>query len=460
MIGDPRPSKPRHVPAGIFAFDSSFVRPGVSSYLADVASYLRAREGRRMTVFGHTDAVGSDAYNKELGDRRARALLAILTTDAEAFDAICAEEDWGIAEHQAMLRTIGCDPGPPDGDVGEMTTAAVYAFVRGYNRGLWLEPRERGSDADLPETSELDAATMAAIRHAYVHYVGVDIPSGRLADVPFAGCGEFNRHGQDAADQRRVTLALFEGDQPSAPFPCTAGDAGACAIDDQGPLRCRFYREEVGDEETLEGRYVFWADQWMPTPSKWAYMSCLTSLPDGTPVTFDVYRAGAVAPSRAVDSIEADLPGDLEHITTVQGAVACGVAFAVWRPEASFHPFDPTTWYDYEGLDFVDEQTVVGPIDPAEVMASYRAHLDHVYYRPPLFRVSGDGHWLLSRAPGRRVVGLGAIGVDAADALVMTPDGRFARTSAGKRLDRDATVVTMDLAQSVYRLLEGKETPK
>ena len=69
------------MPSGItFDFDSSAVRPEFRSTLDQVADTLRRYEQTYVDVYGHTDSVGSDAYNQTLSERRASAVASYLTS--------------------------------------------------------------------------------------------------------------------------------------------------------------------------------------------------------------------------------------------------------------------------------------------------------------------------------------------------------------------------------------------
>jgi OOP family OmpA-OmpF porin len=62
-----------------FDFDRAEIRPDAAVILdeaaAQVGEALRACPGNRLAVEGHTDAVGTDAYNQGLSERRAAAVL-------------------------------------------------------------------------------------------------------------------------------------------------------------------------------------------------------------------------------------------------------------------------------------------------------------------------------------------------------------------------------------------------
>ena len=58
-----------------FKFDSDEFRPGdpFISYADSVKTYLELNDGKNLTIIGHTDNVGEDRYNEDLGMRRAKS---------------------------------------------------------------------------------------------------------------------------------------------------------------------------------------------------------------------------------------------------------------------------------------------------------------------------------------------------------------------------------------------------
>lgn len=62
-----------------FAFDKSDIQPQFRDSLARVATTLQDYESSLIDVVGHTDNVGSDAYNMELSQRRANSVANFLT---------------------------------------------------------------------------------------------------------------------------------------------------------------------------------------------------------------------------------------------------------------------------------------------------------------------------------------------------------------------------------------------
>jgi outer membrane protein OmpA-like peptidoglycan-associated protein len=57
-----------------FAFDQATLVPENRELLSRIAGILLTSKGYQITVYGHTDDVGSDAYNQELSARRAQTV--------------------------------------------------------------------------------------------------------------------------------------------------------------------------------------------------------------------------------------------------------------------------------------------------------------------------------------------------------------------------------------------------
>ncbi len=62
-----------------FDFDKANIKPEMAAALDDVAQAVKDSSGdEKLTIVGHTDGVGSQAYNLALGQRRAEATKAYL----------------------------------------------------------------------------------------------------------------------------------------------------------------------------------------------------------------------------------------------------------------------------------------------------------------------------------------------------------------------------------------------
>ena len=78
-IPEPTPEPPKNETIGFdsgrlnFDFDKSVVKPQYYELLRNLKDYLE-QEDMRVSIIGHTDSKGSDAYNMALGMRRATAV--------------------------------------------------------------------------------------------------------------------------------------------------------------------------------------------------------------------------------------------------------------------------------------------------------------------------------------------------------------------------------------------------
>jgi hypothetical protein len=244
-----------------------------------------------LSLFGHADPVGDDAYNKALSGRRARAIHALLIRDVDAWKSLYDDDDWGDSSSQRILETLGYPCGRIDGTVDQRTKDATKAFQR---------------DNGLGQSGNLDTTTRAKMYAKYMdvlcadavgrpfklakeHFLGKGSDSGFKAD--FQGCGEFNpvmifsrdeqehfdkpenrgeRNNENAVN-RRVVALLFRPhttiDVSSWPCPkATEGTSGCIKrlwsdhskrrsntdlrrefAKNQGTFACRFYdRMSVG----------------------------------------------------------------------------------------------------------------------------------------------------------------------------------------------------------------------
>ena len=68
-----------NLPDILFAFNSARLAPAAHSKVDHIAQVLNSQgEGQRISVEGHTDAIGGDAYNQTLSERRAASVAQAL----------------------------------------------------------------------------------------------------------------------------------------------------------------------------------------------------------------------------------------------------------------------------------------------------------------------------------------------------------------------------------------------
>ena len=86
-----------------FAFDRSSLDSSARKALRGQAKWLKEHPDVRMTITGHTDLVGSEAYNDGLGLRRARNVVGYLVRQGISRSRLDAVESQG--ESQPIVQT-------------------------------------------------------------------------------------------------------------------------------------------------------------------------------------------------------------------------------------------------------------------------------------------------------------------------------------------------------------------
>ena len=81
-----------------FDFDSTALDSSARAALDQQVKWLKANPHVRMTIVGHADRVGTDAYNDRLGLRRARAVVAYLARHGISRGRLDAVESRGRRE--------------------------------------------------------------------------------------------------------------------------------------------------------------------------------------------------------------------------------------------------------------------------------------------------------------------------------------------------------------------------
>lgn len=94
------------VPAMVnFAFNSAELDADARSALIQQANWIRQFPEVRFRVYGHTDLVGSNGYNRSLGLRRARAVVRFLAQQGVSRSRLEALSSFG--ETQPLVVTEG-----------------------------------------------------------------------------------------------------------------------------------------------------------------------------------------------------------------------------------------------------------------------------------------------------------------------------------------------------------------
>lgn len=110
------------VPSTItFAFNSAELSPEAQTTLRQQADWIRQFPEIKFRVYGHTDLVGSDAYNKALGLRRAKAAVRYLSTQGINIARLEAVVSFG------KTRPVIQTPGPEQRNRRTVTEVSGFA---------------------------------------------------------------------------------------------------------------------------------------------------------------------------------------------------------------------------------------------------------------------------------------------------------------------------------------------
>jgi len=108
----------------LFDFDKADLRPQATEALQRVAEIIQRRRPSSVRVVGHTDSVGTDAYNQQLSERRARSVEQWLAAHGGGLPPMQAE---GRGESQPVASNTGAN-GAYD-PVGRQRNRRVYVLL-------------------------------------------------------------------------------------------------------------------------------------------------------------------------------------------------------------------------------------------------------------------------------------------------------------------------------------------
>jgi outer membrane protein OmpA-like peptidoglycan-associated protein len=83
------------VPGIYFDFDKATLKPQSKPALEEIATIIRKAPSRHISIEGHTDNIGADAYNDDLSKRRAAAVKAALERDYAINGTNVSTQGWG-----------------------------------------------------------------------------------------------------------------------------------------------------------------------------------------------------------------------------------------------------------------------------------------------------------------------------------------------------------------------------
>ncbi len=104
-----------------FDFNSAVLTPEARSALALQADWIKQFPELRFSVYGHTDLVGSSAYNYALGKRRAQAVVNFFAGQGISRHRLQALVSYG------KTRPVIATPGPEEANRRTVTEVAGFA---------------------------------------------------------------------------------------------------------------------------------------------------------------------------------------------------------------------------------------------------------------------------------------------------------------------------------------------
>ena len=141
-LGEDVPTEIRQTPRGVvitsrnvlFAFDSDALSPQARREIERMAFVLNHPQAaaRRITLEGHTDAIGTEAYNLDLSRRRAAAVAQELVARGVQRDRLTAE---GFGKQRPVApNTLADGKDNPAGRALNRRVEAVVQVTRGAPR--------------------------------------------------------------------------------------------------------------------------------------------------------------------------------------------------------------------------------------------------------------------------------------------------------------------------------------
>jgi outer membrane protein OmpA-like peptidoglycan-associated protein len=94
------------VPGIYFDFNRATLNPLSRSTLTEIAVVLKREAGWRITIEGHTDNVGTEAYNQDLSARRAAAVKDALVGDFDIDTGRLTTAGFGESRPRETNETI------------------------------------------------------------------------------------------------------------------------------------------------------------------------------------------------------------------------------------------------------------------------------------------------------------------------------------------------------------------
>ncbi len=229
---------------GVFDFGHKFVGTDARDDFRRFHAIRQKHPDAPIALFGHTDAVGSEAFNHQLGYERAMAVFAVLRHDPDLWFELFRNDQDGLRLLRDELGRSGASITDPEGSFGASTLKAVRAHFDkiGPPEPLDVFDFLSSGQAALQSCSEFNP---------------VLIPAPWMLE---ALDEEEHRVALSAVNRRVVALFFDHATVTNLNWPCPP--AG------EGPVRCksRFWKESRTAIRNTEDGLQWWPNAFRGNP--------------------------------------------------------------------------------------------------------------------------------------------------------------------------------------------------
>ena len=120
----------------LFDFDKADIRPDAQGPLHEVAQLIREKARGPVIIQGYTDALGTDAYNRRLSERRAAAVKAWLTAREGLAASEFTTSGFGSLNPVAPNRNPDGSDNAASRQMNRRVTFVIYTSIAAAN-GCW-----------------------------------------------------------------------------------------------------------------------------------------------------------------------------------------------------------------------------------------------------------------------------------------------------------------------------------
>lgn len=146
-----------------FSFGSSFLTSETRDDFGALAGLADRYPGSPLSIFGHADPVGDDAFNKVLSGNRALSVYGVLTHSPAVWESLYTEaggaQGWGSTAISHMLAALGYDSvrtfqektglQPVDNIAGKQTREKLFTdYMKWLCPRVWQKSAFLGGGAD------------------------------------------------------------------------------------------------------------------------------------------------------------------------------------------------------------------------------------------------------------------------------------------------------------------------